>query len=242
MNNEKEYLELIKSNIVNYGYHVTIVKSDAEPRFAYTIGLKDLIGYELIFAGGIYYLNDELYQIFNGIVKTLKSNNDFANKRISLDALGTFSLSKTHSSWNKLMILGVFDYFGIDNVEALQIIPDTDHYTQDIPDMTKRFNESDEPIWQWLSREWVYDVPANSTVVTNIDSLKGNAITELMRWENDEWEMFAGAGPDVDKADIRVVPLGTMLGIDNTLIPAMTLEVNKGLWREDKASDWNNWG
>jgi len=242
MNKEKEYLKLIKSNIDDYGYHVTIVKSEAEPRYAYTIGLKNLFGYELIFAGGIYYSKDELFQIFNGLVDSLKVNPDLINEKLPVDNLGTFSFSKTHSSWNSLMVLGVFDYFDIDNIEVMQVIPDADHYTKDIPDMTKKFNQSNEPIWQWLSREWTYNVPVNSTVITNIDGLKGQAITELMRWENDEWEMFAGAGPDVDKKDIRVASLGTMIGIDDSLIPATNLAIGKGLWREDNSSDWNSWG
>jgi len=243
MNKDKEeYLSLIKSNIGTYGYHVTVVKSEAQPRYAYTIGLKDLFGYELIFAGGVYYMQEELFEIFKGLVDGLKTIPDLIKEKVSLANLGAFSFSNTHSSWSGLMLLGVFDYFSIDNINALQVIPDADHYTQDIPDMSKAFDQSTEPIWQWLTRNWDYNVPVKSTVVTNIDSLRGHAITELMRWENDDWEMFAGSGPDIDKKDIRVVPLATMLGIDNSLMPAISLENGKGLWREDDNSEWNNWG
>jgi hypothetical protein len=63
-----------------------------------------------------------------------------------------------------------------------------------------------------------------------------------MRWEEDEWEMFAGSGPDVEKNDIRVVSLGTILGIDSTLLSAVDLKIGEGLWRTDRDSDWNEWG
>ena len=74
-----------------------------------------------------------------------------------------------------------------------------------------------------------------------LKALQGEPITELMRWEKDEWEMFAGPGPEVQKEDTRVVSLGTILGIDNTLLPAVDLETGKGLWRTDRDSEWQNW-
>jgi len=242
MKDKNHFSEIIQININNHGYHLTIVNSQQEPRYAYTIGLLDLLGYELIFAGGIYFLKDDLFLIIKEIVNNLKANNDLINQSIQVGNLGTFSFLKTHASWNKIMALGVFNHFNIDSADVMQVIPDTDHYTQDIPNMTQEFNQSTEPIWQWLTRDWIYNVPVNSTVVTNIDSLRGQAITEMMRWEGDEWEMFAGAGPDVQKKDMRVVSLGTIIGIDKSLLPALSLNIGKGLWRDSVDSDWNSWG
>jgi hypothetical protein len=73
------------------------------------------------------------------------------------------------------------------------------------------------------------------------DALRGEPITELTRWAADEWEMFAGAGPDVLEADLRVVPLATLVGFDPSLVAALSIEVGTGLWREDGESEWNEW-
>ena len=243
MDNKLSFKELIQLNIDRYGYHVTIVGGGVHPRFAYSIGLYSILKFEMIFAGGAIYLKDELLQIFNTVVSELKVNNNALSQKISINGLGEFTFSLVHHSWSRMMLLGTFDYYkDINDIQVYQIIPGYQHFTYDIPDMSKQWDESTEPVWQWLKRKWNYNVPENSTVVTNIDALQGEPITELMRWELDEWEMFAGSGPDVEKKDMRVVSLGTMLGIDNTLLPAIDLEVGKGLWRTDKESEWEKWG
>lgn len=140
------------------------------------------------------------------------------------------------------MLWGVFDYYKKADMRAYQIVPDAIHFTYDIPDMSKKWSVSTEPVWQWLNRKWPYSVPESSTVATNLSALQGDPITELMRLEENEWEMIAGPGPDVQKKDMRIVSLGTALGIDNTLLPAADLEIGKGLWRTDRDSDWNDWG
>jgi len=71
---------------------LTIFKSAIEPRYAYTIGLTGIFEYELIFAGGVYYLKVELSQIFNGIVDELKEDRTLNNRRIAESALGFFAL------------------------------------------------------------------------------------------------------------------------------------------------------
>jgi hypothetical protein len=239
---KKQFLELIRSNIDKYHYHVTIVGSMTAPRYAYTIGLSDLFNFELIFAGGIIFLKDDLSLIFSTIVEELKNQKNTVNQKITIDGSGAFSLSVVDPSWSKLMMLGVFDYYKISEITTFQIVPDPNHHTLDIPNMSNEWSISSEPVWQWLVREWDYDVPENSTVVTNIDAMLGESITEVTRWENDTWEMFAGAGSDVLKEDARVVSLGTILGIDKTLLPSINLDIGKGLWRDNGDSDWNNWG
>jgi hypothetical protein len=241
-NKKQQFDELVQSNIDQYGYHVYIVGGSLQPRFAYTIGLTGLFNFELVFPGGAYYLKEDLLQIFDEIVKELKRSDDTDTIRIMVDSLGLFSLLPVNSSWSKLMLLGVFDYYKKSDIRAYQVIPDLNHYTLDIPDMSKDWNPSSEPVWQWLTRKWDYNVPEHSTVATNINALLGETITEVMRCGNDEWEMFAGPGPEVEKKDMRVASLGTVLGIDKGLVAAIDLEIGKGLWREDADSDWNNWG
>jgi hypothetical protein len=238
---EMSFKQLIQTNIDQYGHHVTIVKQGICPRFAYTIGLYRQFNFELVFAGGIYYLADQVLEIFNEIVNSLKVNIAALSQRIVIDALGEFSFLPVNKSWSKMMLLGVFDYYKETEIQVYQIVPDVTHFTYDIPDMSKEWSGTAEPVWQWLNCKWNYSVPEISTVITNLDALQGEPITELMRWEQGEWEMFAGPGPEVQKKDIRVVPLGTILGIDNTLLPVVNLEIGKGLWRTDKDSDWQNW-
>jgi hypothetical protein len=236
-----QFLKLIDTHIKEYGYHITVVTSCPDPRYAYSIGLSDLVNFEIIFAGGIIYSKDEVTIIFDAVVDKLKTEKNINDLKIYVENLGVFSLNNVDDSWCRLMMLGVFDYYKVDKVKAFQIIPDSTHYTLDIPYMSKERTDSTEPVWQWLNQEWDYPVPVNSTVITNINTLFGEEITELTRWENNEWEMFAGAGPDVKKEDLRVVPLGTILGIDKSILPALKLDIGEGLWRDSRESEWNNW-
>lgn len=103
-------------------------------------------------------------------------------------------------------------------IQSYQIIPDANHFTYDVPNMSKQWSLS-EPVWQWLVREWKYSVPAKSKVITNLAALQGESITEMARYEEDEWEMFAGSGTDSKETDARIVSLGTILGIDSSLLP-----------------------
>lgn len=234
------FKETIKSNISQHGHHVTIVKSDLQPRYAYTIGVTEKLGFELIFAGGIYYMSEDVLKIINYIVDKL--NTSSTEDVFVIDELGSFSLSKADISWSRLMMLGAFDYYQQKNIKALQIIPDSEHSTLDIPNMTNEWHEVSEPVWKWLVKKWDYPVSGKSKVITNIDSIRGKKITEIMRWEKDEWEAFVGNSDEVKKDDIRVISLATIIGIDSSLLPMLNLNVGKGLWRDPIEMEWNAWG
>ncbi|HEV2960515.1 MAG TPA: hypothetical protein VG649_01720, partial [Candidatus Angelobacter sp.] len=65
---------------------------------------------------------------------------------------------------------------------------------------------------------------------------------EVMRWEEDDWEIFAGDGPDVPKHELRVAPLGTLVAADESLVPVVHLAIGEGLWRDaDPGSEWHAW-
>jgi len=72
--------------------------------------------------------------------------------------------------------------------------------------------------------------------------LRGERVTEAARWESDQWELFAGPGPDVTPDQVRMVPLATLLAIDATLQPVVQLDVGRALWRDDQGGDWQAWG
>lgn len=238
--NREGFVKGIEENITKYGFHLTIVSSATEPRYAYTIGLTEKIGAELIFAGGLIYLKDELDEIFTDI--QLKFSRDLPGSDARFETkFGSFTLGMVHRSWSDLMGLGVFDYYHNPDIPFLQIIPDKNRYTLDIPDMANDRERAANFVWNWLDNKWDLSVSEHSTVVTNMGVLKGEPVTELMRWEEDEWEMFSIPGPDVNESEIRVLSIATLLGIDPTLKASLNLEVGTGLWRTDRDSEWNQW-
>lgn len=241
-NNRKAMLDKIRSNIINSGHHIYLIVGGASPRFAYTIGISESSHHELILAGALYYSTTEAKQIINGIASELRTGSSWHSIKYKQDSLGEFSLRVADLSWIKKMMIGALDYYNAGDIPALQIVPDEAHWTIDIPDLSRPYGTSSEPVWQWLDRQWKYPVPENSIAITNLNALMGQPVTEVMRWENDQWEMFAGAGPDVPKNDIREVSLGTLLGADQTLFPAANLKIGKGLWRDPTDLKWHPWG
>jgi hypothetical protein len=237
----EKFLQLIESNIAKYGYHVTIVSESVLPRFSYSIGLNDTLGFELILAGCAIYQHKDISKIFAKIVSEFNQGRNNEGTNILNDSLGTFKLSEVKPTWSEKMMLGVYDYLDVKEFKGLQIIPDKMHYTNEIPEMDKEYHENEQPVWKWLTQKWPYPVPKESLVTTNIDALKGEYIKEVMRWENDSWEMFTMPGPDVPDEDVRIVSLGTMLGIDESLEPSVHIKLEEGIWRKDKDSDWNKW-
>lgn len=238
MSKKKEFLELIKKNISKYGYHVTLVNGGQHPHYAYTIGLYKKYGFELVIAGG--YISTGSYErTFDLILKGLNSG-------LSLDSIyesesigETLKLLEVHSSWKKKMILGVYDYYNNNNVKAFQVIPNSERLL-DTPNMNKPWNE-DDSVWNWLDKEWNENVPKNAYSITNIEFLKGEAITEVMRWEDEYWEMFVGDSTNIPDEDVRILPIGAMIGIDESLKTTINLKNGNGLWRESKESEWQAW-
>lgn len=235
--------ELIRYNIDKHGHHVYVVSGGSPlPRFAYTIGLRDLLGVELIIAGASVFLADEVGFIFDEVATQLKGVSGAKEAEIAISGLGVFSLRDAHPSWSDQLVLGALDFYGIDSVKVLQIVPDQEHWTLDIPDLERPWSPEKEPAWQWLGVPWDFPVPSGSTARTNLSALRGERITEAARWEDDYWELFAGAGPDVPDSETRVVPLGTLLALDQTLIAVTRLDIGGALWRELDVGEWHTWG
>jgi hypothetical protein len=237
--NSGEYLKAIYSNIKTFGYHLNIVSGNSQlPRFAYTIGLTETIGFEFIFAGGEIYKASEIEYIISEIILAYKQNNTIL---IQVNPYGNFSLGKVDDSWSQLTMLGVYHYYDTNNIKALQILPDLKNFTIEIPNMASVYDFNKEKIWQWLVKDWEYEVPKNSVVITNTATLFGIKITEVTRWEEGEWEAFTEDSSNIDKSDLRILPLGTVLGIDQSLKSILMLEIGKGIWRDKDELQWNEW-
>jgi hypothetical protein len=230
----------IRDNIARSGYHLYVVSGDLQPRFAYTIGLSPKIGTELILAGGIIYMYEQVGQIIKAIAETLIGDPVPQESPYRVSPYGSFGLRHVDPSWARTLMLGALDYYQKPEVAALQIVPDKDHWTVDVPNMTTAWSQEMPPLWRWLKEPWPYPVPVSSHALTNLDALRGTTVTEACRWEEDYWELFAGAGPEIQDEQKRVVPLGTLLAADPSLLRILDLPVGEGVWRE-KHSDWHVW-
>jgi hypothetical protein len=236
----KAALEQIREHIVRKGHHVYVVVGSVIPRYAYTIGVSESSGAELILAGASFYGHDEVVEIINDIVAQLKAER--GREKFEVIDCGSFTLCKAHHSWATEFMLGAFDYYQNRDIPGLQIVPDKAHWTMDVPDISAPWNASTAPVWRWLKEPWTFPVPEDSRAVTNLAGLRGERITEVVRWEEDEWEMFAGAGPDVPKDEMRVVGLGSLVASDKSLEPVVHLGIGEGLWRDpDPNSEWHPW-
>jgi len=116
-------LATIKNNIEQAGFHLYVVMGGAIPRYAYTIGLRESLGTELIMAGAYYYSADEIGRIVKTVSTCLWT--DGPPRQVAGPGdLGTFVLQGAHESWTRSLMLGALDYYKTDDVAALQIVPD----------------------------------------------------------------------------------------------------------------------
>jgi hypothetical protein len=233
-------LEHIRENIARFGYHLYIVSGKQNPRFAYTIGLSPKLGHELIFAGGVLFMYKEVGTIIRGVVDQLTLRSAAAAEACDVAPFGTFSFRPCDPSWVTLLMLGATDFYQRSDIPALQVVPDDGHMTIDVPDMAIPWSPQSAPLWQWLKEPWAFSVPSDSEAVTDLDALRGFAVTEACRWEENYWELFAGAGPDVPEEEKRVVGLGMLLAADPSLAPVLGLKIGDGIWREGDL-EWHPW-
>lgn len=240
--NRDSFHELVRANIASHGHHITLVQGGPLPRFAYTIGLTGRADVELVFAGGAFFTNREVHRVLNALASQVSARDqNSVHPGFQLEPFGHFTLRSVDKSWARHLLLGVVDLLGEDRLHAAQIVPEPAYRTVDIPDLSQRWSGIAPPAWRWLYEPWVYPVPARASATTNLAALRGERVTEVVRWSETEWEMFAGYGPDVNEADVRVVPLATLVGVDESLEPAMRLEVGHGLWRDPVDLEWQAW-
>ncbi len=233
-----EALALIRANIERRGHHVYVVSPGTVPRWAYTVGLSPDVGAELVLAGAVFFADDDVVEILNDVADALRAKPDA--RAVEVDGCGTFTLRRADASWTHDLLLGARDYYKRD-IEALQLVPDEDHWTGDTPDLAQAWRSDADRAWRWLREPWDLPVASDSTAVTDLDALRAAPVVEAARWEDDEWELFSGAGDEFPPEQIRVVPLGTMLGIDGTLDVVVHLRVGDGVVREDGESEWSEW-
>lgn len=232
-------LKRIRDNIACYGHHVYTVSGGGPlPRYVYTIGLSDRIGAELIFAGATFFMGDDTRRIVN----TIAAEWTPGKTSYTVDSLGRFSLRKADLSWTGRLMLGALDHYGSSSINAWQVVPEPAYWTLDIPDTCKPWSAEEQPVWQWMHVPWTLPVSSSSTAATDLAALRGDRVTEAARWEEDEWELFAGESSNLPEEQARVVPLGTLLAVDSSLMPVVTLSVGSALIRDSDEGEWEPWG
>jgi hypothetical protein len=231
-------LNEIREHIAEYGFHTYVVTGGGKPHFGYTIGLTESLGAELILPGTYFYELDDVSIVIKSIIGKLAPPVPWD---VSVDAppWGTFSFRPAHMSWATVLMLGAFDYYRGRSIEAFQIVPDEEHWTIDVPDLSQPWSPTAAPGWRWLKEEWKYPVPKDSMALTDLTVLRGGRIAEVMRWEEDQWEIFSG--PDIPESERRVIPLGVLLDADKSLLPAVDLRVETGFWRDEEDTEWHPW-
>lgn len=158
----------IRDNIARFGYHSYVVTGGQDPRFSYTIGLSPRMGRELIFAGGILFMYKEVGTIIRGIVERLTAEPGSERSVFPIEAFGTFTLRNCETSWSNSLMLGALDYYQKSDIPALQIIPDDEHWTIDVPDMSQPWSPQTAPVWRWLKEPWTYSIPKTSHAIADL--------------------------------------------------------------------------
>jgi len=238
----REALNEIRDHITKFGFHTYVVTGGGDPHYGYTIGLTESLGAEFILAGAYFYRLREVSNVIKSIIAKLSSSVAWESLSVAADPWGTFSFRHVHTSWATALMLGAFDYYRGKNIEAYQIVPDETHWTIDVPNLSQPPGPNQAPGWRCLTEEWTYPVPRDSVALTDLNVLRGGWITEVMRWEEDQWEIFSGSGQEIPESERRVIPLGVLLSADNSLLPAVDLRVETGFWRDKEEPEWHSWG
>jgi hypothetical protein len=235
-------LNEIRETIAKHGFHTYVVTGGGDPHFGYTIGLTESLGVELILAGTYFYRLADVSKVIDSIARKLVPPVAWDTVSIDADPWGSFLFRRVDMSWATALMLGAFDYYRGKSIEAYQIVPDEKHWTIDVPDLSQPWSSTQAPGWRWIKEEWKYPVPNTSVALTDLNTLRGGRITEVMRWEEDQWEIFSGSGPEIPESERRVVPLGILLEADKSLLPALELRLETGFWRDKGESEWHPWG
>jgi len=233
-------LNQIQKNIDESGFHLYLVTGGPSPRFLYTIGLIEKIGFELVLAGSAYFEDEDASNIISRCSEACLASPDVSELKFKIGkTMHCFSFAEIDASWHDTMLLGAVDFYKSKKIRAKQIFPEPKYATIDIPRMSIPLSPHSNPMWRWLEAEWSYSIPDDSTVLTNVDALQGRQLTEIARWEDNTWAIFSGVGRSQSK--IREVSMGIFLALDPSLEFVIDMEVDDGFWKEPNESKWKKW-
>ncbi|MEZ4370565.1 MAG: DUF4262 domain-containing protein [Polyangiaceae bacterium] len=214
----------VAHHIETRGQHVHLVHPTSVPGWGHTIGLSAELGYELILAGAAYYSTDEVMHVLNGVAASVRGG---AREPCAVADLGRFTLGSCDASWSEQLLTRAATHYGSTIISARQLIPDTEHWTLDTPDLSQAFTASAAPAWRWLVEPWALPIPESAHVATSLDILRGAPATHVARFEADTYEAFSDEPPE--DAAVRVVPISVMLAADPRMQVLLSLELGAAL-------------
>lgn len=229
-------LRLIERNIASHGWHVYGVLDGPAPRFHYTIGLLEKIGFELVFAGGYFYSFDDIASIVNGCGDALLRGEALNIENVPC----TFTLGDVCAEWSKALLLGANDWYG-HTVRAKQIIPEAPYLTRDVPDMSLPASHEKNAAWVSLFSDSPDDMPENATALTDLGFLRGAPATHVIKYEEGQWDCYSQDPRDMDDDDFRTVPLGVVLALQPSLRSLCTGMASASALARDAAGRWRAW-
>lgn len=233
----------IRANIEKSGRHIYSVLGGESPRYLYTIGLSQKAGFEIILAGQATVPLKAAARLVNSFCKLVETGKSPKKISLEFEEHGLFALSAVDSSWAERMLFGAFDYYQRSDIRVMQIVPE--QALIDTPPMGEIFDPSKHGAWKWLEGGWPHEIEADSVAITNLDALHGHAISEVVRWEDKEWEMFSGPGQEVPDNEIFRVPIATLVGFDASLEQVLGLAVGQGMFRlyddDGVEGPWQPW-
>lgn len=201
-------IEQIRTNIAAFGYHTYIVLPGVCPRYSYTIGFTDTVGFELICGGMALFDSEDLRHIFFTVSKELVRKR--SARQILDRTRGRFALRKVDNSWIEAAALGAVDFYKTRDLEFYQIFFE-DLRTIDDPDMSYEIDHLVNGSWKYLIHEWPYQIHKESQALLDVDAVKGNKVRVISRYEDDYWEMSSNSDGEIDIATAKILPMSVLL-------------------------------
>lgn len=233
----EKLLRRISENIREHGYHVYLISAGATPRYVYTIGLNEKIGFDLIFAGGLNFSASSVKEVVERAFRILERASGVP-KTLEIPGYGCFDLARASDAWVQAIALGALDFYGSEKVEMVQLIPPRAKLTIDVPRMDSPVAPQSQRGWRWLAEPWPYSLSIDSSVAIDLEALFGRDIVYVSRWPDDEWEMFAGDPESVSEQCMRVVNFSFVLAIDPTIEAILCMEDSQVAVRTNSESKW----
>jgi hypothetical protein len=237
---ERELLHAhIRVEIATAGVYAALVQDGQTPRVGYTVGLTEDGLPEVVLAGGMALLAKPVLRTLKSSAVVSRAGRLADGGFLNLPGVGPFRAFTAHPSWARLLLGRARDYYERDDIPALQLVPDGDLRTLDVPDMSAPWDPDAEPIWRWLVEDWDSEFPRDALAVTDLDALRGVPIAQAGRWEGAQWQMFTPTTGAVSPDVVRVVPLATLLTIDPSLEAVIRLRVGDVI-RRDPPGPWEH--
>lgn len=190
------------TDINAFSHSITTVTQGFCPRFSYTVGAFEHLGYEIVFAGGCLLLSDEIPAVFSSVME------DNEDKRLSLWArFGKIKLRDAHPSWAPVMALNAIRQYPGRTIKLKQAYF-SDIRTIDDPDMTKPYNDPINGSWKYLKEAWPYCLAESASALLDLDALKGKDLKVASRYEDDYWEILSNNSFDENS---RIIPISVIL-------------------------------